>query len=197
VAVLKYKAKQTDVTAQLSTADGGYDNVKLSWDAVDTATGYKVQYKKSSASKWTTKYVEGKTTYTTPGLSDGVKYSFRVYPYVTEGDKKYVSTDYDSTTAYTLKKVAKPTVTKSSGKAKVKWKNISGESGYEISMTTKSADVNVVETYVTTAGTYKTIEAEKGKTFYYKVRAFKYVTEDGQQVKVYGPWSTARSYKLK
>jgi len=196
VAKRVYKAKQTNVTAQLSTESKGYNNVCLSWSTVKGAEGYKVYYKKSSASKWTTKYVKGKTTFTTPDLSSGANYKFKVAPYITEGTKKFVSANYDGTSAYTLKKVSTPKVSKSSGsKVKVSWTNISGESGYEISQATSKSKINVVETYKTTKGKSKTIEAKKGKKLYYKVRAFKYVKVNGETVKVYGPWSTAKYYK--
>ena len=83
---------------------------------------------------------------------------------------------------------------KSGAKVKVSWTNISGETGYQISkMTKKSATQKKPLTYKTTSGKYKKLSATKGKTYYYKVRAYK--TVDGK--KIYGPWSTAVKYKRK
>ena len=80
---------------------------------------------------------------------------------------------------------------KSSSKVKVSWTNISGETGYQISKSTKKSGTSIVETYKTTSGKSKTISATKGKTYYYKVRAYKVV--DGK--KIYGPWSSVIKYK--
>lgn len=51
-----------------------------------------------------------------------------------------------------------------------------------------------MSTYKTTSGKSKVIKAKKGKTYYYKVRAYTY---DSKGNKVYGPWSTTKAYKIK
>ena len=124
-------------------------------------------------------------------LSDGVKYTFKVVPYYKSGSKTYSSTEYITTSVYTLKELSEPTVTKSGTKVKVQWKNISGESGYQISKSTSKTKTDIVSTYKTTTGTSKVLSATKGKTYYYKVRAFKEV--DGKTV--YGPWSDVTKFK--
>lgn len=179
------------VTLQLSTAKNGYDNVKVSWGKVMNADGYKLYYKRSSASKWTTKTVEGNETYTTGNLSDGYKYTFRVVPYIKSGDSIIEAGEYKSSTITTLKKVTNVKLSRSGSKVKVRWTNIGGESGYQISKASKKSKTNVVSTYKTTKGKSKLVKATKGKKYYYKVRAYK--TVDGK--KVYGPWSTAKAYR--
>ena len=82
---------------------------------------------------------------------------------------------------------------KSSSKVKVSWINISGETGYQISKSTKKSGTNIVSTYKTTSGTYKKVSATKGKNYYYKVRAYKVV--NGK--KIYGPWSSVKLFKRK
>ena len=90
-----------------------------------------------------------------------------------------------------FKKVSAPKVVRVNGsKVKVSWKNIEGESGYQISKSTSKSKTNVVSTYKTASGKSKTITAAKGKTYYYKVRAYR--TVDGK--KVYGPWSNVKKF---
>ena len=126
-----------------------------------------------------------------------MKYTFKVVPYYkskTSTVKYYDANQYKTAYTYTLKKVSGVKVTKSGAKVKVSWTNISGETGYQISkMTKKSATQKKPLTYKTTSGKYKKLSATKGKTYYYKVRAYK--TVDGK--KIYGPWSTAVKYKRK
>ncbi len=171
----------------------GYDDVKFSWSKVSNASGYDVYYKKSTANSYTHLTRTTGTSTKKANLTDGVKYYFKVVPYYKSGDTRYASTKYKTASIYTLKKISTPTVSKSGTKVKVKWKNISGETGYQISRSTKKTGTNIVSTYKTTSGTYKIVKATKGKTYYYKVRAYK--TVDGK--KVYGPWSSVKSYKRK
>lgn len=189
VVVPKAPAK---VTADLC----GYDDVKVSWTKSTGATGYTVYYKKAGAKKFT--YLTRTTkTYTkkADNLVDGKKYVFKVIPYFKSGESRYAALTSNTDNVYTLKQVSTPKLSKSGSKIKVKWKNISGETGYQISRSTKKNGTNIVATYKTTKGDTKLIKAKKGKTYYYKVRAYKKVKLNGKTKTIYGPWSKVTRYK--
>lgn len=193
--VYKKLAAPSSAKAKLSK----YNAAAFSWSKVSGAEAYKVYYKKSSAKSYTYLTTTTKTSVTKTGLSSGVKYDFRVYPcdlLDSGGDKIYCqSSNYKAASVYTLKKLSTPKVSKKSkSSVTVKWTNISGEAGYQISKSTKKSGTNIVSTYKTTSGKSKVIKAKKGKTYYYKVRAYAY---DSKGNKVYGPWSSVKSYKLK
>ena len=176
--------------SSVKTALYGYDDVKVSWSKVSGASGYKVYYKKSSASSWTLLKTTTATSYKKANLSDGVKYVFKVVAYKNVNGNACENAGKTSS-IYTLKTVAGVKVAKSGTKVKVSWTNISGETGYQISQTTSKTGTKVVATYATTSGKYKTVSATKGKTYYYKVRAYKTV----ESTKIYGPWSNVGKYK--
>lgn len=191
ISVYRNMAKPSNLKVNLS---GSNSKIKATWSSVSGASGYAVYYKKGTGSY---KYW-GRTTSksaTIKNLSSGYKYTVKVVPYkkaVGEYGTIYgQGTKYSTAYTYTLKKVTLDSVSKSNGKVKVKWKNISGESGYQISKSTKSSGTNIVATVKTTTGTSKLITATKGKTYYYKVRAYK--TVDGK--KIYGTWSSPKKYK--
>jgi len=182
--------------SSVTTTLSGYDDIKVSWKASTGADGYYVYYKKGSGSYTYLKRVTGTST-TAKDLADGAKYTFKVIPYVDVYGEKVKSDSYKTSSyIYTLKKVSTPKVSKSSGsKVKVSWTNISGESGYQISKSTSKTKIKIVGTYKGTSLKSKTINATKGKKYYYKVRAFKYVKKDGKTVRVYGPWSSPKYFK--
>ena len=94
----------------------------------------------------------------------------------------------------TLKKVSTPSAERySSSQVRVKWKNIGGESGYQISRSKSRNGTNIVSTYKTTKGTSKVVKATRNKGYYYKVRAYRMVGDK----KVYAPWSNVKYYKLR
>jgi len=170
----------------------GYDDVKVSWSKVSGASGYVVYYKKASASSYTKLKTTTSTSYKKSNLSDGVKYDFKVVAYKTAGGNKCYNAGKTSSIT-TLKKITGVKAKKSSSKIKISWTNIGGETGYQISQSTSKSKTKIVATYKTTSGKSKTIKATKGKTYYYKVRAYK--TVGGK--KIYGPWSSVVKYKRK
>ena len=173
--------------------NGGYDDVKITWGRAEGADGYYVYYKSSTASDYT--YL-GSTTnryYYKKDLFDGKKYYFKIVPYTVVGGYKYKSNSYKTDPVYTLKKITTPYISESSyNYVKVKWTNISGESGYQISRSTSPTGTYIVSTYATTGGNYRTLKTTRFKDYYYKVRAYIYV--DGKRI--YGPWSEVRYFKL-
>ena len=176
-----------------------YNSIKATWKAAPGASGYYVKYKKSTDSSYSGyKDAGSRLYYEKAGLSAGAKYYFRIYPYVEVGGEKYIMNATDccrtSPGVYTLKKTSISKVSKASSKyMKLSWKNINGESGYQISRSKyKSKSFTVVKTVSAKYSSAK-IKTTKGKTYYYKVRAYR--TVNGK--KVPGPWSAVKSYKLK
>lgn len=184
---------QTQVQVKLY----GGDDVAITWRGQSVATEtvkYKVECQKNGG-KWTSLATALKTTsYQAKDLADGVKYTFRVTPYVTIGGKNYYGEAKVSSAIYTLQKVVMGKVQKASKtKIALKWNNIPGESGYEIAQSTKkSKGYKVIKRIGANKKTVK-LKVKVKKTYYYKVRAYK--TVDGK--KVYGPWSSAKKFKLK
>lgn len=194
---IKKKSNTTKIPTAIKTVTTklyGHDDVQISWSKSSNANYYQVYYKKASAKNYTYLGKTTKTLYKKANLVDGVKYTFYVRPVYIEGEKVLTKGTAKTSSIYTLKKIAKPKISKkSSSKVKVSWKNISGESGYQISKSTKKTKTNIVSTYKTTGGKSKTISTKKGVTYYYKVRAYKIVGSK----KIYGPWSGVVTYKIK
>lgn len=165
----------------------------LSWYKVSGATGYKIYWKPSPENQYTYFYTKSTNCLFCPTKAEaGKKATLKVVAYKTvNGIKCY--NEGVTCSIYTLKKVSGVKIVKSGSKVKVSWTNIPGETGYQISQSTDKNGTNIVATYKTTTGTYKTISATKGKTYYYKVRAYKVV--NGK--KIYAPWSTAVKYVRK
>ena len=125
-------------------------------------------------------------------LADGVKYTFKVVPYYEYDGVRYKGLKNSTSEVYTLKKVQLTGVSKvNSKKIQLKWKKVDGCTGYEISKSTKKDSSNVICSHKETK---ITINTAKGKTYYYKVRAY-YITENGKRLR--GPWSTVKAYTLK
>ncbi|MBR3785108.1 MAG: Ig domain-containing protein [Firmicutes bacterium] len=188
--VFEVKAPST-VSASLRTVSGGYDDIHVTWQESAGADGY-VVYLKKGKGKYNKPAYTFKTSYIANNLADGVLYTVKIVPYSKSKDgTKKLSNQFKATTVRTLKRITLSKVREKGTKVEVIWKNINGETGYQISQSAKKAGTNIVSTYKTTKGNYKSITAKKGKTYYYKVRAYKVI--DGK--KVFGPWSSVKKFK--
>ena len=188
-------------TTKITATSSKKDYVKLTWNAVEGATGYRVYIYKTADSKTRKKIasVEGTSynlskDYNGKALKIGSEYKIAIVAYTKLED---------GTVIHALAGVAKTftrtpgksdlSVSSTKGKAKLNWTNVAGETGFEIYYST------------TKDGTYKlagevgkdvltfTKSFSSSKTIYFKVRAFTEI--DGE--KVYSSFSTIKSVKIK
>ena len=185
-------AFKTGNPSSISVKATAYNSVKVSWKKYTNATGYEVYRKTSSGSYKKLKNVTG-TSYTDKTAATGTTYYYRVRA----KSSKWGGTTYSKYTA--SKKVATKlgTVTLKSvtaGKkcAVVKWSKVSGATGYKVYRATKkSGKYTCIKTVKTTS--YKNTKLTKGKTYYYKIRAYRNVNKKA----VYGGYSKVKSVKVK
>ena len=180
------------------TLSAGSEKVYVKWKKVSGASGYEVYRATSKTGKYTLKktVTSGNTlSYTNTGLTIGKTYYYKVRSYVVVNDKKLYS-DYSSI-VYTKPKLSTPSVTLSAGskKAYVKWKKVSGASGYEVyrstSKTGKYIKVKTLTSGNTTSYTNTKLTSKKG--YYYKLRAYRTVNGN----KVYSSYSSIKYIKIK
>lgn len=160
------------VTVSVSAAGTG--SVTLSWKKVSSATGYEIfrysneQWKKiATVSASTTKYA-------VKNLSSGKAYSFKVKAYKKSGSET-VRTASTSVKAATAPKI--PAVLSAlwlGNTVTLKWKKAAGADGYDIYMAQdKKENAKKVKTVSGSVNCYKIGSLNVGRTYYFKVRAFK------------------------
>lgn len=191
-AAQKALGKVTGVKASATA----YNKIKISWSARSGADGYEVyQAKGSGAYKKIADCKASVKQYTRTGLATGTTYKYKVRAYKTvEGTKVY--------SAFSAVKSAKPALAKTTvkltaGKKKitVKWKKVSGASGYQIYRSLKKTKGFKKIKTITKGSTvkYTNKKLKKGKRYYYKVRAYRKVSGK----KVYSSYSAVKYKKTK
>lgn len=177
------KATQTD------------SSVTIKWSKVKKATGYRVYQYNYSTKKWKTVLTTTDRSCTIKNLKPGTKYKFSVKAYTKTADGTIWSNN--TTHIETATKPATPTLKLSSSKkgtANISWSNVNGESGYQVYYSTKkNGDYKKVNTYKANVTTGSKTKLSSGKTYYFKVRAYK-KTAAGT---VYSSFSSVKSIKIK
>ncbi|MGN0704189.1 MAG: leucine-rich repeat protein [Lentihominibacter sp.] len=199
-AVCTVKVKTLAAPATVKAVSVAYNKITVSWTGVKNAQYYQVFRCNSKGSTIGDPIVRGSAvrSYTYIGLTTGTKYYFKVRAY-----KKVNKVNYFG--SYSSVKSAVPTLAtpgslsiskSSSSYVKVKWKGISGETGYQVyRATSKGGNYSKVASVKMASYKYPyaKIKTKKGKTYYYKVRAYKNV---GGKL-VYSSFSSPKAYKLK
>lgn len=172
----------------------GSNDIKVSWAKATGASGYYVYYKKSSAASYKNYKLTTARTLKFKDLAGNTKYNFKIIPYYKNGNTKYKSTKSKIVSATTLKKLNQPVMKKvAGGKVSLNWQSIKGASGYQVYWSAKKAGKYTKLCDYSSSYIGVTFSVGKNVTYWYKTRAYKKV--DGK--KIYGPWSTAKSYTLK
>ena len=180
----------------VKAASASYNSIKLSWDKLNNATGYKIyRAEKKDGSYECIKTISDKntTTYTDKKLTCGKKYYYKVAPY------KSSTVGKKSGAVSAKPSLAKPkslaATAKGSKTVNVSWKKVSGASGYEIyrADSKKGTYKKVATIKKGSTVSYKNKKLKKGTTYYYKVRAYRTVGKK----KVYSSYSSVVSAKAK
>lgn len=183
---------------KLSSSD---TSVTVKWNKVSRASGYRIYvYNSSKKSYEFNKSVSNASTVSTKltGLKPNKTYKIKVAAYKTADNIKFVGSKSSEASIKTKNKAITLSSAKSSKKKKisVKWKKVSGVSGYEVMWSTSSNfKKNFLSTKVSgSSKTSKTLTTAKSKKNYYvRVRAYK---KSGKKYTYYS-WSKTIKVKVK
>ena len=202
VYVLHFKSKENgyitydEAAANLEVVRAAKDTATLTWEAAPTAQGYKVYRSTSKTGTYEEVADVKELTYTDAVPKLGKTYYYKVKPYKTINGKVQEGefTAYDSVSFKAGKPVIK--VKKSSStSATISWEPVEYADGYRIyRATSKNGTYKSVKTITDHEKlSYKNTKLTKGKTYYYKVKAF---VLNGE-TKSFGSYSSYKSVKLK
>jgi len=202
VYVLHFKSKENgyitydEAAANFEVVRTAKDTAALTWEAAPTAEGYKVYRSTSKTGTYEEVADVKELTYTETVPKLGKTYYYKVKPYKTINGKQQEGafTAYDSVSF----KAGKPVITvkkSSSTSATVSWEPVEYADGYRIyRATSKNGTYKSVKTITDPEKlSWKNTKLTKGKTYYYKVKAF---VLNGE-TKSFGSYSGYKSVKLK
>ncbi|MBQ0037457.1 MAG: hypothetical protein KBS74_02170, partial [Clostridiales bacterium] len=181
---------QSTITGLTNTADG----ITVKWSKVAGADGYKI-YRRIESGNWTLikNITSGsRITWSNTNRISGTRYQYRVAAYKTVGGTTYIGTYSAAKTIFYL---AQPVITglsKTGSGVMVKWSKVAGADGYRIYRSGDGGASYVRAITIRSGSTVSYADAhatKKGKTYIYKIRAFK--SENGTAY--YSTYSKTRS----
>ena len=169
-------------------------NIFVSWNAVSHASGYEVSYSISGTYKTAAVAGGAVTSCVIEGTDGNSVYTFRIRAYQDVNGQRYY-TDYSkwNATSVSIPKPKLSSVKKAGKHIRVKWKKVSGATGYQIMR--KIGKKGKFKT-IATIKKGKTIKytdkkVKKGKKYYYKICA---VVTSGTNTSV-GSYSAVKNVK--
>ena len=166
-------------------------------EQIKRRSGYRIyrSTKKNSGYKYLKQLSSKTASYTNKKLKSGKTYYYKVRAYSDVFGDRYYGSYSASLKSGTRPAKPRVTVKRSGRRLKIKYKKISGASGYRIYIRTgKKGKYKRVKQY--TSGkkvSYKSKKLKRKKTYYVKVRAYK--TINGK--KYFGSYSKAKKVKIK
>ena len=182
----------------LKTKVLNYKTIQVSWTGTDYADSYNV-YRKTGSGNWK-KIASGITgvSYKDTKAVTGTTYTYTVRA-VSYTWGKAVLSSYDRSGVRGKAKLTAVSLTsvKNEGKntVKVSWKKVNGANGYRVYRSTSKNGEYTSVGFIKKGSTvtFKDKKVSEGKTYYYKIRAYRIV--NGKRV--YGPYSAVKSVKAK
>lgn len=192
----KHGAFKADMPADLQTKAINYKTVQISWSSVDNADGYMV-YRRTADSGW--KKIASRVTdisYKDQKAVTGTTYYYTVKAYSYAWGEMTVSS-YDKDGVAGKARLGKVKIATANSESystiRVTWNKVSGANGYKVYRSTSKDGkyAAIGSTAKNSAVTFLDKKAVTGKTYYYKVRAYRNVSGK----KVYGSYSATEKAK--
>lgn len=192
----KQGAFKADMPADLQTKAINYKTVQISWSSVDNADGYMV-YRRTADSGW--KKIASRVTdisYKDQKAVTGTTYYYTVKAYSYAWGEMTVSS-YDKDGVAGKARLGKVKIATANSESystiRVTWNKVSSANGYRVyRSTSKDGKYTAIgSTAKNSAVTFLDKKAVTGKTYYYKVRAYRNVSGK----KVYGSYSATEKAK--
>lgn len=186
-------AAPTNVKASPNTST----TLKISWKLTDGATYYQVYRSTSKTGKYALLGVYNSTTTSSISRSlltgNTYYYKVRAYRWV-KGERVFSPFSSVITGKPVLSKTSKVTAkATSSTTAKITWNKIEGATYYQVYRgTSANGKYALLATYDKNTTTCTSKKLKKGNTYYYKVRAYKWV----KGTRVFSPFSTPVKVKI-
>ncbi|MCD8330105.1 MAG: fibronectin type III domain-containing protein, partial [Lachnospiraceae bacterium] len=164
---------QPEQPTLVSAVCDSYGTVTVTWKKVSNATGYRV-YRKVNG-KWKNVSTRTTTSYTDTGLTYGESYTYTVKAYrKVNGNTVWGSCD--KTGISCTVEVAAPVISavnvSTAGQAKVRWKSVSGVSGYRVYYKQAGGKWTAVGNVGSSATTKTITGLESGTNYYFAVRSY-------------------------
>lgn len=189
------KGTAPDKAAVTKAQSWGYNGIKVSWDALYCADGYRLYYQTGdSAWKYVTQTAD--TSYVHTPVTTGQTYTYYVRGYRNVDGQKVFGSYSEGKSGKAVPRQAKITkAAAGSKKAALSWDKVNGASGYRLYYKTSE---NGPWTYVTQIGkgsatSYTAAGLKSGQTYYFTMRAYR--TVNGE--KVFGSYADWKSVKIK
>ena len=175
-------------------------SVKVTWTTVDGADGYELwrSTTPNDPNSWTrAKSILSGTTdrYTNQGLTVGVTYYYKVRAFALDGQERVYS-DFSAVDHMPAAVVFDGPYSNATFRIRLRWQEVGGCHGYQIWRQEPDGSWKIVKTLGDKGNTltndqgsttaYSNTGLESGKTYTYKLRAFR-ITDDGR--KVFGAYS--------
>lgn len=184
-------AKWIGAPSNFKAQSDGYDRIELTWWKPEGASQFKVY--RAASSSGTYRYIgtTSSTFFIDKGLATGKTYYYKVRSF----DPEYKISGPYSPIVKAKPVLSTPSgftaVRSSSSKIRTSWNKVSGASGYEVWRSVSSGGTYSLRKS-TSSLTYTNTGLTFGRTYYYKVRAYRLVGEK----KIYSSWSPIKSAKL-
>ncbi|MGN0633627.1 MAG: leucine-rich repeat protein [Oscillospiraceae bacterium] len=195
-----YTPKKTVATVKPTTFSCTDTAIRINWNKVEDAAGYRIYRYNTSTKKWekaATLSGADTLTYKQTGLKAGTTYKYKVKAYAKSDGKTYwgESSDTMTTTTKPAKVVMKSSYSSTASAVRINWNTVTGATGYRVYRYDPKTKKYVVIATIKdgSANTYRD-SGRKAKTSYqYKVKAYRKVND----VNYWGEASDVKTCKTK